>query len=281
MFFRALAVIAFLSACASPAPRAAKPVTLPTEQGGFAAAEEDLVEHNKLRTEIAPADAPFDAETLARNFERIALNTEFSSADGQVIKQSRSVRLARWTKPILLRVEGANDADYAELGLLIPRLEAATGLPIRLTGARSDITIYFMNAEHRRALQIALKRKGKTKTRPLLTAWSGRSAFPCIGEFFAGVDSSEIKKAEVYIKDELSPLLRRMCLNEELTQTLGLRNDHDDVRPSIFNDDQEFALLTTHDEALLRMLYDPALQPGMTAEQVRPHLAAVAAQAVE
>ncbi|MEL7179999.1 MAG: DUF2927 domain-containing protein, partial [Pseudomonadota bacterium] len=35
------------------------------------------------------------------------------------------------------------------------------------------------------------------------------------------------------------------------------------ARPSIFNDDDEFALLTTHDELLLRMLYDARLQTGM------------------
>lgn len=268
MFLRALAAIALLTACS------------PTTPGGFAAAEADLVWGGKLRTEIAPDDAPFDAATLARNFERIALKTEFSSTEGQVVQKSRSVRLARWAKPILLRVEGATEADHAELRSLIPRLEKAMGLPIRLTGARSDISIYFMNADNRRALEIALKRKGKTKTRPLLTAWTGRSPFPCIGEFFAGAESGVILKAEVYIKDELSPLLRRMCLNEELTQTLGLRNDHDQVRPSIFNDDQEFALLTRHDEALLKMLYDPILQPGMTAEQARPHLLDLAVKAL-
>jgi hypothetical protein len=42
------------------------------------------------------------------------------------------------------------------------------------------------------------------------------------------------------------------------------------VRPSIFNDDGEFALLTEHDEHLLRILYDPRLKPGMTAEEAMP-----------
>jgi hypothetical protein len=59
-------------------------------------------------------------------------------------------------------------------------------------------------------------------------------------------------------------------LHEELTQGLGLPNDSPRARPSIFNDDEEFALLTDHDELLLRMLYSPELRPGMTPEQARP-----------
>ena len=64
--------------------------------------------------------------------------------------------------------------------------------------------------------------------------------------------------------------------------TNGIRRDgearpeddtaHDDAqaRPSIINDDQEFALLTRHDEYLLRILYDPRLEYGMTAAEGMP-----------
>ena len=38
----------------------------------------------------------------------------------------------------------------------------------------------------------------------------------------------------------------------------------------ITNDDQEFALLTEHDEYLLRILYDPRLKAGMTREEGMP-----------
>ncbi|MEL6700412.1 MAG: DUF2927 domain-containing protein, partial [Pseudomonadota bacterium] len=51
-------------------------------------------------------------------------------------------------------------------------------------------------------------------------------------------------------------------------------------RPSIFNDDEEFALLTTHDEALLRILYDPRLRRGMTERTARPIVAQIATEVV-
>ena len=60
---------------------------------------------------------------------------------------------------------------------------------------------------------------------------------------------------------------------------MGLPNDSPQARPSLFNDDLEFALLTEHDAILLRMLYDPRLRPGMTADEARPLLPAIARDA--
>ncbi|MCQ8205510.1 DUF2927 domain-containing protein, partial [Vibrio parahaemolyticus] len=72
---------------------------------------------------------------------------------------------------------------------------------------------------------------------------------------------------------------RLSCVHEEMAQAMGLPNDSPDARPSLFNDDLEFALLTDHDAVLLRMLYDPRLRPGMTAAQARPLLPAIARDA--
>ena len=64
--------------------------------------------------------------------------------------------------------------------------------------------------------------------------------------------------------------MRLACIHEEMAQGLGLANDSPRARPSIFNDDEEFALLTTHDEMLLRMLYDDRLRSGMGAAEAAP-----------
>ena len=56
-------------------------------------------------------------------------------------------------------------------------------------------------------------------------------------------------------------------------------SDSPGARPSIFNDDEEFALLTRHDELLLQMLYDPRLTPGLTADAARPTVRKLAAEA--
>jgi hypothetical protein len=43
------------------------------------------------------------------------------------------------------------------------------------------------------------------------------------------------------IRAEHPDLLRLSCLHEEIAQGLGLPNDSPRARPSIFNDDEEFA----------------------------------------
>jgi hypothetical protein len=92
----------------------------------------------------------------------------------------------------------------------------------------------------------------------------------CLVYALSGGNSGAYTRAFAVIRAEHPDLLRLSCLHEELTQGLGLPNDSPRARPSIFNDDEEFALLTDQDELLLRMLYSPELRPGMTPEEARP-----------
>jgi hypothetical protein len=89
-----------------------------------------------------------------------------------------------------------------------------------------------------------------------------------IGTFAPG--GSGYIKAVAMIRAEHPSLMRSACIHEELAQGMGLANDSPGARPSIFNDDEEFALLTTHDELLLKMLYDPRLQTGMAPATAAP-----------
>ena len=61
-------------------------------------------------------------------------------------------------------------------------------------------------------------------------------------------------------------------------QGLGLSNDSPAARPSIFNDDNEFALLTRHDELLLQILYDERLPLGATPSEARPIVNIIASE---
>ena len=83
-------------------------------------------------------------------------------------------------------------------------------------------------------------------------------------------------QAVALIRAEHPPLLRSACIHEELAQGMGLANDSPQARPSIFNDDEEFGLLTRHDELLLEMLYDPRLRTGMTLEEAEPVVRTIA-----
>ena len=78
------------------------------------------------------------------------------------------------------------------------------------------------------------------------------------------------------IRGELPERLRLSCIHEELAQSLGLVADYPRARLSIFNDNEEFAVLTRRDELMLKMLYDPSLKSGMTATQAQPMISRIA-----
>ena len=99
-----------------------------------------------------------------------------------------------------------------------------------------------------------------------------------VAAFPSGLDQTQYDTVVAYIRAEHPDLMRRSCVHEELAQGMGLINDSPAARPSIFNDDDEFALLTNHDEMLLKMLYDPRLKRGMTLEQARPVINVIAAE---
>lgn len=65
------------------------------------------------------------------------------------------------------------------------------------------------------------------------------------------------------------------CLVEEVLQGLGPMNDSRDLVESVFNDASRHATFTAFDEALLNMLYHPAIRPGMTGTEVQRTLPAV------
>jgi hypothetical protein len=91
----------------------------------------------------------------------------------------------------------------------------------------------------------------------------------------------EYTAALVLIKSEHSKVMRKSCIHEEMAQSLGLTNDSKSARPSIFNDDEEFALLTRHDELLLKILYDKRLKPGMNNKIALPIVRQIAEELMD
>ena len=234
-----------------------------------------LSNDGKLRTERAPQDASFTNSRLAENFERIALNREYRREDDQLIEETTPTRLSRWEKPIRYRVigEAATGADIGEYASFAQKLAGLTGLEIEATEDEPNLTILILGPEERRTFVRQLQESGLAERMPLVVEWADDISYPCVGQVgYEDSDTGQIVGAMIVIKGELEGVLRSSCIHEELTQTLGLMNDDPDVRPSIFNDDQEFALLTEHDELLLRILYDRRLRAGMQADEARPLL---------
>ena len=86
-----------------------------------------------------------------------------------------------------------------------------------------------------------------------------------LGKRFAKITKKgEIVAAVIIFPARHPESYHRACAVEEITQILGLPNDSNTVKPSIFNDHSRYFELTEHDRWLLRALYQKGITPGMS-----------------
>ena len=240
----------------------------------YAAYQDRLLSKGKLRVEAAAADAPFDAADLARNYERVALNREADSTRPGGDDNLRPSPLKRWVGPLRyqLRGSGVTAADRAEAAQVMGRIAELAGIDVAEADGESGANfLILITTPEERDRVIAGLEKAAPRFARTFEFWRQRRGLICVADnLFAPENPNLLVGAMVVIGAETGGLLRRSCLHEEIVQALGLANDHPEVRPSVFNDDGEFALLTRHDELLIRLHHDDRLSPGMTAEEAMP-----------
>ncbi|MFC7703816.1 DUF2927 domain-containing protein [Plastorhodobacter daqingensis] len=298
----AAATMLFLAACeVAPPPEPMPPPTAPKARperiatpalppvsqelrAYYQAAQDELLAQGMMRTDRGGPDAPFNERQLIENFVQIALYDEYSRIGGRLVARPVPSRLRRWEQPVRMSVifgetvPAAQQArDRAEIGRYTQRLAELTGLSIQKTEADANFHVLILNEEERRAFAPRLRELVPGIDDMALRTITGlpRQTF-CVVFSFSRGGASTYAHAIAVVRAEHPDLLRQSCIHEELAQGLGLANDSPLARPSIFNDNEEFALLTHHDELLLQMLYDPRLRPGMTEATARPILQVIA-----
>ena len=231
----------------------------------FETYQSEMRQRGYLRTETDPQDAPFTNARLVENFRRIAFYT-YPNDERHVPKP-----LTKWQAPIRYIVMGT-EADLTEVDRLMARLARLTRLEIERVGEdEANFVVLLLDEREQRA---ARRTFADAESRAFFESFVS-AIFDCGAIADWSDDDPEITRALVYLHGDLDGLYRRLCFHEEISQSFGLFNDDPTVRPSIFNDDDEFALLTTHDEYLLRILYDPRLKSGMTPEEAMPLVARI------
>jgi len=256
----------------------------------YAREQARLLTHDLMRIDGGGPDTPFSAEILARNFERIAFYSEFTSGGVQLATVNTPNRLQRWDAPVRYSVEFGNSVpddqrqtDRAAIARYTARLARITGHRIKFPARNPNFLVLIAGQDDSAATLARIRAfvpdisdmwLEKLRTLPQSTH--------CIVLTFSGTRTGDgIKDAVALIRAEDPPEMRRSCIHEELAQGLGLLNDSPDARPSIFNDDEEFALLTSHDEMLLQTLYDPRLRIGMNAATARPIIKTITRELVD
>ncbi len=238
----------------------------------FARVQDGLISRGLLRIDGGGPDVPFTDAMLARNFAALAFSQEFTGVSGRLVRRSTESALHRWAVPVKIEPLFGASVDPGQVAFdrrtirrLALRLEGATRHPVNVVARGGNFHVLILNEQELQSSgallrglipEISTAETGYVEDMPRETYCVVFSSDP------AGDNSYE--NAVAVIRAELPERLRTSCIHEEIAQGLGLANDSPAARPSIFNDDDEFGRLTTQDELLLQMLYDPRLAPGMS-----------------
>lgn len=192
-----------------------------------------------------------DAATL-QEFEAVAFGGEFSRDRGlQVIRKwVVDLRLSVAGRPTQTDLETLNRTILDLNGLIAPRR-------IRLARQDANVTIHFApTADFRR-----IEPNYVSGNRGFFFVWwNGRH---------------EITRSRILIAtDGITQPERSHLIREELTQSLGLMNDTwSDPASTFYQGWTATATYTERDRALIRLLYDPRIRPGMNRRAVRTAIA--------
>ena len=215
-----------------------------------------------------PAPPPARANrTIARDI----LDLVFRLESGAVLPT-----FTRFEGPVTVRVTGpAPPTLRPDLTRLIGRLRREAGIDIRPAAADAPASIT-IDVVARRELQRFLPDAACVVV-PNVVSWR---------DYVANRRSRVIEwgrvrartQVAVIIPGDTSPQEIRTCLHEEIAQALGPVNDMFRLTDSVFNDDDFHSVLTGFDMTVLRAVYAPELQTGMTRAEVGARLPAILAR---
>ena len=243
-----------------------------------------------LRTDKGRLDSLYSTQNLIENFEKIALYNEYIIKNNEFIPQEKASNLKRWNRAIKINIiHGENSSnkqikiDKKNISIFTRRLASITGLEMSISEVNANFIILFLDLDERRDFGQKLSQLMPQLTPAMIKTItsSPMSTFCSAFSLSEPPKNYEYTAALVLIKSEHSKVMRKSCIHEEMAQSLGLTNDSKSARPSIFNDDEEFALLTRHDELLLKILYDKRLKPGMNNKIALPIVRQIAEELMD
>ncbi len=246
--------------------------------------EHTLVSRGALRTDRGSRAS--DAASLVRDFVDVALTSEYAGGSLTAGAGQRAAKpLLRWEDTVRMQVlfgvsvpPDRREADRRAIRTYAGKLSRVTGHRITPAGRDANFHVLVVSEAERRSLSSQLP-----KLIPGISPWMVRTISRmgrnhiCMVVAEPHADRRRgYARAVAIVRAESSGRLRQSCIEEELAQGMGLPNDCPMAVPSIFNDDQQYALLTRRDELLLGMLYDPSLASGMTRAEAMPRITRVA-----
>lgn len=209
-------------------------------------------------------------QTILEHFNIIAFGNEYTGR--------RYDHVRKWRAPIAARIDGDPPAYFEDfVRQHLADLAKITGHPMSLaysarmlrekrvakglTPKSFNMFLLFYPMDEMAA--VVRKQLGSKMDHELKLLAAGKTT--CMARFFTR--DNEIRTVVVLFPATHGKEYLRACVVEELTQVMGLPNDSDAVKPSIFNDQSPYFELTDHDRRMLKMLYDPRITPGMPRQE--------------
>lgn len=209
----------------------------------------EVITQPKVVSPVRPSsfDRSIFTQEQINYFMEIAMGSEFDS--------NKNPQVRKWRGDIRIQYSGTpTRADLTTLNTVIAELNSLTGgsIHLRLDNTNPNITIHFVPESQ---FQKYEPRYVPTNYGFFATNWDANGT---------------IQKANILINSQdVTQRERSHLIREELTQSLGLMRDSFKYPLSMFyqpwTDVTQYAEI---DKALIRMLYDPSIQAGMTKAEV-------------
>ncbi len=210
----------------------------------------------------AESIASFSDDELMDGFQKTVFGVEYGSvAAGSSVKKFEGA--------VKLRVINLADIDrqrqIAGFVSRLPRL--VQGLDIRMArpGENPNFTVYVVD----RADYVG------TVQADVLSGTHGAAPGQCLVRVYPS-SLGIVRSTAVIVSDEGESLFRR-CMVEEILQGLGPMNDNAKLYASVFNDTSRHDRFMPFDRAVVSMLYDRRIRPGMSRKEVGTILPSVLA----
>ena len=206
-----------------------------------------------------PVSAPASYSSEEINyFKEVALGSEFGNA---------SPRIRKWDGPVTIRVHGSpTRADRAALTSIVQELDDILG-----QSTRGQVSVTVLEAGDRRDANVDLYFVPHTE----FSRYEPNYRAGNLGFAYVNWNNDKIYKARVLVTSttDITQAERSHLIREELTQSMGLLRDSMRYSDSIFY--QGWTSTTDYsrlDRAVIEMLYNPAIEPGMDGGQVETAL---------
>ncbi len=183
-------------------------------------------------------------------FREIGFGSEFEENNRKIIR--------KWRSGVRVKLHGSYTAqDLAEVRRVVSELSSLTKLSVDIVEQNPNINIYFVTPD-------VCKRY--IPNFPVYNPQDGYFSISNLG----GADFSIILGADICIKSTITNFQHRNHLiREELTQSFGLMKDSYTCPSSVFQQDPQYkpTEYSSIDRAVIRLLYDNRVRPGMMEAQ--------------